>query len=383
MFIAGYNLINVLILITIILFIVQIVYLLSVYNLHFINRKKVYDDNITPPLSVIVVVTNINEKIESNLKSLLEQDYPDFEVIVVYEQINKLIEDELIRIKNQYSNLYITFIPETARYISHKKLGITIGIKASKNDILIFTEPDAHPVSNQWLRKIARNFTEGTDFVFGYSNYEINKNWFNRVIIFDRLKESLKYLGMAINKMPYKASGYNLAYRKSIFYKNNGFNKHLNLQRGEDDLFVNEYAKSKNTKVEISAESVVRIDNPSTRTDWVMDKLSAYNTQKYYKGFGISITKIFNSLITLFNIVALIALLLTFYRLEWHYFAVIVGLILLQFIIQTVIIFRVCSKLNERSYILSYFIINIYLKLANIKIICKKVLTNKKDFLRR
>lgn len=383
MIIDSNDLINILLYITLALFIIQIIYLFFVYNIHFINRKKVYDKNHTPPLSVIVVATNSTENIERNLKAILEQDYTDFEVIVVFEQANKSIEDELVRIKHDYNNLYITFIPETARYISHKKLGITIGIKASKNDIVVFTETDAYPVSNQWLRKIAGNFTPGTDFVLGYCNYEKKSGWFNRVIIFDRLQESLRYLGLAINKIPYKASGYNLAYRKEIFYKNNGFNKYLNLQRGEDDLFVNEYAKANNTKVEISAESVVRIDNPSTRMDWEQEKLSAYNTQKYYKGIGKNISNFYFISKTFFNTLIFITLLISFFSLKWDYFAIAASLMVLQFIIQTLILVNTCSKLNERSYILSLPILNIYQILVNIKFIINKQLTNKKDFLRR
>ena len=48
-----------------------------------------------------------------------------------------------------------------------KKLALTLGIKASKHDWLVFTEADCAPVSNQWLRRMARNFTSSTDIVLG------------------------------------------------------------------------------------------------------------------------------------------------------------------------------------------------------------------------
>ena len=36
--------------------------------------------------------------------------------------------------------------------------------------------------------------------------------------------------------------GRNLAYRKELFFQQKGFSKYLNLQRGEDDLFINQLA---------------------------------------------------------------------------------------------------------------------------------------------
>ena len=43
--------------------------------------------------------------------------------------------------------------------------------------------------------------------------------------------------------------GRNLAYRKSLYEKHKGFTDHLQLQRGEDDLFINAVANKYNTRV--------------------------------------------------------------------------------------------------------------------------------------
>ena len=54
-------------------------------------------------------------------------------------------------------------------------------------------------------------------------------------------------------------TGRNLAYRKTLYYKQKGFASHLNLQRGEDDLFINETAHAHNTRVETGSDSLMRI----------------------------------------------------------------------------------------------------------------------------
>ena len=100
------------------------------------------------------------------------------------------------------------------------------------------------PASNQWLKLMARNFTPQTQIVLGYSGYDRTKGWLHKRTAFDTLFQSLRYLGFALVGKPYMGIGRNLAYRKELFFQQKGFSKYLNLQRGEDDLFINELATS-------------------------------------------------------------------------------------------------------------------------------------------
>ena len=187
-----------------ILFFIQSCYQLGLYRNLYLHSKKEKKETDTPPLSVILVAKDAASDLRKNLPAILEQDYPEFEVIVIYEQSSDdNCEDVLKLLKEKYPHLHHSFIPDSARYISHKKLGITMGIKASHYDWLVFTEPNCRPESNQWLRNLARNFTPDTDIVLGYSNYEKTKGWFNRKITFDTLLNSMRYLGRAIGGHPY------------------------------------------------------------------------------------------------------------------------------------------------------------------------------------
>ena len=176
-----------------ILFFIQSYYHLGLYRKLYLHSKQEKAETETPPLSVILVAKDAASDLQKNLPAILEQDYPEFEVIVIYEQSSDdNCEDVLKLLQEKYPNLHHSFIPDSARYISHKKLGITMGIKASHHEWLVFTEPDCCPSSNQWLRKMARNFTQDTDIVLGYSNYEKTKGWFNRKIIFDTMLNSMR-----------------------------------------------------------------------------------------------------------------------------------------------------------------------------------------------
>ena len=146
----------------------------------------------------------------------------------------------------------------------------------------------------------------------------------------------------------YTASGYNLAYRKEVFYKNNGFNKFLNFKRGEDDLFVNQHANAENCRVELSEESVIRINHPSNKLDWQQEKLSTYITKKYYKGIGKYISGFDTTSRFLFFISAVATAILSFLSFNWLLFSIALSTLFLHFIIQVIVFLKVCSKLNER-----------------------------------
>ena len=66
--------------------------------------------------------------------------------------------------------------------------------------------------------------------------------------------------------------GRNMAYRRSLFFNHKGYSRHLDLERGEDDLFINEHVPASRITADISPESVVRCTATSSRA-WLNDKL--------------------------------------------------------------------------------------------------------------
>ena len=226
------------------LFIIQALYYFCLYNRIHMRSRAVKRDNVhfsqeLPPVSVIICAREESENLRRNLAAVLEQDYPQFEVIVINDGDTDESEDYLTLLEEKYPHLYHSFVPDSSRYISRKKLAATLGVKASKYDWLVFTEADCRPQSDQWLRLLARNFTSRTQVVLGYSGYERGKGWLHKRVAFDNLFSSMRYLGFALAGSPYMGIGRNLAYRKELFYREKGFSAHLNLQRGDDDLFIN------------------------------------------------------------------------------------------------------------------------------------------------
>lgn len=303
-----------------VMFLIQLYYFLFPYSRIFKYSKlqnSLPENDNCPPLSVIIVTNDSATMLKENLPSILEQDYPEFEVIVINDESSVENDNALKILGNNYHHLYCTFIPKSAKYISKKKLGVAMGIKASKYDWIVVTEPYCKPESKDWLRSMARNFVPGTDIVLGYCNYNIHKGIFAKRIISDMLMVSMRFLGRAIGGKTYMGIGRNMAYRKDIYLSHKGFHNQLPLLRGDDDLLINEISNGKNTKVCLSSNSIMRMPLPKTRKQWKEEKIGYEVTGSHYKGHARVLNAIETWSSLLFSISAL-ALLTTsiFYR-EW------------------------------------------------------------------
>ena len=367
-----------------ILFFIQSCYHLGLYRNLYLHSRKEKQETDTPPLSVILVAKDAASDLQKNLPAILEQDYPDFEVIVIYDQSSDDdCEDVLKLLEDKYPHLHHSFIPDSARYISHKKLGITMGIKASHHEWLVFTEPNCRPSSNQWLRKMARNFTNGTDIVLGYSNYEKTKGWFNRKVTFDTLLNAMRYLGKAVDGHPYTGCGRNLAYRKSLYYEQKGFTSHLNLQRGEDDLFINQVANGKNTRVEASPESIVRITAPHYQKDWHEDKLNYHLTSRLYKGFSRYLMGFETCTRLLFLLMVIVCIVYGILTQSWIVLGTAIMLWLLRYLMQVMVFRKTSIALGERKFYSTLLLFDWMQPLWNFRLKLSQRFSRKDEFMRR
>ena len=370
------------------LFTTQAVYYLGLYNkLYTHSRETAYATDINtqnPPLSVIIVAKDAAHELQENLPFILEQDYPEFEVIVIYDRPADDCDNTLKLLEDKYPNLYHTFIPDSARYISHKKLGITMGIKASRHEWLVFTEPDCRPQSNQWLKQMARNFTPATEIVLGYSNYEKVPGWFNKKITFDTLLNSMSYLGMAVSGHPYMGTGRNMAYRKTLYYKQKGFASHLNLQRGEDDLFINELATSANTRVETDFNATTRIQPVYRYKDWKEEKVSYMATARFYHGIQRYLLGFETFSRLLFYIACIAGIVFGILNFHWLVAGIAFLMWLLRFTVQAVIINRTAKEMGGgRKYYFSLPVFDLIQPVQSLKFKLCRFFRGKGDFMRR
>ncbi len=261
---------------------IQILYYSIFFMRIFAKRKKeIKTEKI--PVSVIIAARNEAENLQKFLPTVLEQKYDNFEVIVVNDASDDGSEQILKQFQRKYKNLYVTTLSLDSQFSHGKKLAQTLGIKAAKNEWLLFTDADCIIDSNLWIEKMQNNFTENTEIVLGYGGYIKKRGLLNLLIRYDTVFIAIQYLTYAMSGLPYMGVGRNMAYRKSTFFKNKGFASHLKLLSGSDDLFVNENANKKNTKIEISKESFTHSVSKETFSDWIFQKKRHFSTGNHYK----------------------------------------------------------------------------------------------------
>ena len=369
--------------------VIQLIYYLALYNRIHRNHVKTRKEEIhfsqeLPPLSVIIYAHDDSKNLSKYLPSILEQDYPLFEVIVINEALNDDIESVLVNLAEKYPNLYHTFTPDSALNISHKKLALSIGIKASKYNWLVFTETNCQPVSNQWLRLLARNFTSHTQIVLGYSSYESIKGWKNTKISFDDLFSSIRYLGFALADLPYKGIGKNMAYRKDLFTSSKGYTEHLSLRRGEDDLFINKVARKGNTRVETSADAVIRIYDTTQYENWKSEKLNYDFTSRFYRGIQRNLSGFETCTRLFFYAACTIGIILSIQNMNFILAGIYILLWLIRLTIQMYVINKTTKDLGEKKrYYFSLPIFDFLQPIRSLKLRIHLLFTKKAEFMRR
>ena len=119
--------------------------------------------------SIIMTAYDQAYELKENLPVFLSQQYePGYEVVVVDESSTDETADLLKLLKNDYPNLYTTFLPKSEGYALSKKQAYNIGVKAAKNDWLIFANANHPPVGDDVLQAISDSIDTTADLTLGY-----------------------------------------------------------------------------------------------------------------------------------------------------------------------------------------------------------------------
>ncbi len=232
---------------------------------------------------MIISARNEAVNLSENLPVILQQDYPDFEVVVINDCSYDASDDILTDLKESHPNLKVVTITEHERFKTGKKFALTLGIKAAKNEYLLFTDADCRPASEHWITRMAARFNPGVQIVLGYSPYAKTKNYLNGFVRFETIKAAINYLAAAINGDAYMGVGRNMAYTKTLFFAAKGFAAHMHILSGDDDLFVNQNATSVNTAIEIHPDAFVYTEAKTSLSSWFRQKRRHMGAGKLYK----------------------------------------------------------------------------------------------------
>jgi len=268
-------------------FIVVVFIQLSFYTL-FLTKfalskyKKSSKKNIS--ISVIICAKNEAENLKAFLPSILNQEYPSFEIVLINDVSSDNTLDIMEEFASKNSNIKIVNVQNNEAFWGNKKYALTLGIKAASHNFFLFTDADCKPISKYWIKEMTSNFSKEKTIVLGYGNYaKVEKSFLNKLIRFETLLTAIQYFSFSEVGMPYMGVGRNLAYRREEFFNANGFIEHMDIRSGDDDLFINQVATEKNTSLCYSHESFTESIPEKSFKKWFNQKRRHVTSAHRYK----------------------------------------------------------------------------------------------------
>lgn len=342
--------------IIIVLFIIQISLHIGIYgrvaSFRLMSRRQIRDKE--PAISVVVpLFAEDSNYLDTTLQDLLTQDYSQFEVVVVYVGNSDDFFADLQSLKRLYPHLSPVHIDYSPHYPVSTKIALNIGIKSAKYDFIVNTSSDATPVSNRWLSLLAKGFMYG-DIVLGYSGMAREGGFKNFIFREFQFNESVGWLAAAIRRRAYSASRSALGFKKSLYFDARGFN-HLNMNVGENDLFVQQIATKNNVSVVLSPRAVCT-ERIWGGWGWWWRRLKLLQTtHRYYPKGALVPTIVELTTRTLFFTAILTALIF----MPWEFKMATLVVALLRYFVVMFTMVRNAGRLGETGLAATHFIYDI------------------------
>lgn len=327
------------------------------------------------PVSVIVCAKNEAENLRNFIPSILNQEYPDFELII----INDASSDETLEVIESFQKIdgrvQIVNVQNNEAFWANKKYALTLGIKKARNNYLLFTDADCAPQTSKWIASMAENFNEEKSIVLGYGGYfKQKKSLLNKLIRFETLLTALQYFSYAKLGNPYMGVGRNLAYTSQEFYAQKGFANHLHIRSGDDDLFVNEAANSGNTAICFSEASITRSVPKKSFKTWIEQKRRHVSIAKHYKNKHKSLLGLFYISRLFFWILLPVILVAGIYP------EIVLAALGLLLLVQGIVYFKTAQKLGETDVVWLFPFLEVFLVFTQFGIFIANIFSKPKHW---
>ncbi len=315
------------------------------------------------PISVIVCAKNEAENVAKFIPLLAEQSYPDFEIVLIDDASSDATLDIFEEFEKQYKNIRLVKVANNEAFWGNKKFALTLGIKAATKEYLLFTDADCYPTSKNWIAEMSSHFTMQKTIVLGYGAYEkIPNSFLNKMIRFETLLTAVQYFSWAKIGKPYMGVGRNLAYKKEEFFKVDGYRDHLKLRSGDDDLFINQVGRKKNTTVCYTPDSFTYSKPKTSFKDWFTQKRRHVSTATFYNAFDRTQLGLFYCSQLLFLLLPIILLAFQF---QWIIVLAIIGF---RYLFTWITLGFAAGKLKEKDVMYWFPVIEMVLIFTQLNI---------------
>ncbi len=311
---------------------------------HETNAKNI-------PVSVIVYAKNNFEELKNLLPVLLNQNYHQFELLVV----NNASTDETLDLLKEYTTMYpnvrMVNVVNNEAFWGNKKYALTLGIKASTYEYLVFIDAENKVHSNNWLLQMSSCFTQNKTLIMGTAYYGKSKGFFNKLVRFDHSMQQMQALAWSKVGKPYSLHLPNFAFKKEEFYKVNGFINHMQQRMFTNEYFLKDAGEIKNTTVCELPETLIELPAITDKKEFKEFKNQQLELLQNLKGASLKI-KFFNLCQFLFLLSSIISIAL----IEYLYIAI--GIFVFRYLLLWIIFSKNAKKFHYKDLIILFPILD-------------------------
>lgn len=307
------------------------------------SKPKTYTPS-TAGISVIICARNNRAFLEEHLDIILAQKHSNFEVIVVNDGSTDGTIDYLDNKAKSQPKLKVLHLDIDERFHRGKKFAQTIGIKAAAHELMVFTDADCVPSTDQWLSILSNHMTPDKSIVLGVGNYKRKASVTNWIIQLETFHSLLLYINFALIKSPYMGVGRNLSYKRSLFFAIKGFASHQHLLSGDDDLFVNETATKSNVNVCLDPNAFTVSEPKAKFSQWMTQKKRHYSTGKMYKLSHRFVLGLYAFSLFFYYVLGVLAII------DNAFFIPVISIIGFRFLTQAIVLFRNMKVFDYLKY---------------------------------
>ncbi len=238
-----------------------------------------FNQNELPPCSVLIPIRNESENIIQLVKLLNEQTKQCNGEIIVIDDYST--DDSYIKLLGLKSLIDFKLIKNNG---IGKKEALQTGIERAEHEIIVAIDGDCTP-SNNWLIISLQYFVQKElNMLCGLIQLNPNKSLFSQL----QAAESAAIVGISavgLNaKRPTTCNGANLIFKKSVFSKIGGYQQHLHIKSGDDDLLMHAFFQFDSHKVSyfINKEAIVFTDVAKSFKSFVHQRSRWLSKSKSY-----------------------------------------------------------------------------------------------------
>jgi glycosyltransferase involved in cell wall biosynthesis len=334
---------------------VRLFYVLFFFTRLAFHKTKPKESIRTNAVTVIICARDEAANLAVNLPGVLVQQYSStHEVIIVndnsFDDTKYLLEE----LRKTYRQLHVIELTQEAKMIQGKKFPLSIGIKTAKYEIVLLTDADCVPATENWIASMQAAYDDDTEIVLGYGAYHKQPGLLNKLIRWETFTSALQYLSYAKAGLAYMGVGRNLSYKKTVFYRHKGFSAHNNIAGGDDDLFINSAATASNVKINIDKDSFTLSKPASSFAEWKKQKYRHYSTSKYYRPIHKFLLGLYAACSFLFYPVLIVSAIFF----NWQYALIAFAVFT---IVQTIVYAQALKKLNEQDLLPFVFLLDFWM----------------------